>query len=58
MEVALGTGWDEGTPFSEIKRLRAELAATLKEVSDIMPGAGSYFNEVRIHSNSQLKRMS
>ena len=56
MEIPLGTGWDEGTPFSEIKRLRAELAMTLKKVSDIMPGAGSYFNEVCIHSDSHHKR--
>jgi len=34
--------------------LRSELAATLKTVSDIMPGAGSYFNEVCTHSNMHL----
>lgn len=45
-EATFGTAWDEGAPFSEIKRLRAELATTLKKVSDIMPGAGSYLNEV------------
>lgn len=40
------TTWDEGASFSEIEQARAELAARLKKVSDEMPGAGSYFNEV------------
>jgi hypothetical protein len=38
--------WAEGTPSSEIEKLRAEVALGLKKVSDLMPGAGSYFNEV------------
>jgi len=44
-EVTFGTVWSEGAPSSEIKRLRAELAATLKTISDIMPDTGSYVNE-------------
>jgi hypothetical protein len=45
-EATFGTAWDEGIPFNEIKRLRAGLATIINEVSDIMPGAGSYLNEV------------
>jgi hypothetical protein len=45
LEFTLGIGWVEGTPFSEIKKLRAEQALVVKKLSALMPDAGSYFNE-------------
>ncbi|KAH7921264.1 FAD-binding domain-containing protein [Leucogyrophana mollusca] len=45
VEAVWGAEWDEGATYSEIERSRAELAATMAQVSAIMPGAGSYFNE-------------
>jgi FAD/FMN-containing dehydrogenase len=45
VHVTFGIGWDEGAPFSEIEKLRAELALSLKKLSNVMPNAGSYFNE-------------
>jgi hypothetical protein len=43
--VAWGTGWVEGTPASEIKQLRAALAQSLKNVTDLT-GSSAYYNEV------------
>ena len=40
-----GIGWKEGAPVSEIKQLRAGLAQTLQNLSDLT-GSSAYFNEV------------
>ncbi|KAH7920246.1 FAD-binding domain-containing protein [Leucogyrophana mollusca] len=45
VEAVWGIQWGEGATFSEIERLRSELAVTMAQVSAIVPGAGSYFNE-------------
>lgn len=46
VHVLFGRGWVEGTPSSEIEEIRAQVASNLKNLSDLMPEAGSYFNEV------------
>ena len=43
--VAWSTGWVEGTPASEIKQLRAALAQSLKNVTELT-GSSAYYNEV------------
>ncbi|KAH7921107.1 FAD-binding domain-containing protein [Leucogyrophana mollusca] len=52
VEAIWGVRWNEGATYSEIERMRAWLAATMEQVSAIMPGAGSYFNEVRHETGS------
>jgi hypothetical protein len=45
VHVLWGTGWQEGTPFSEIKQLRAVVARSLTRISELA-GSSAYFNEV------------
>jgi hypothetical protein len=47
-----GTGWQEGTPFSEIKQLRAVIAQSLTRVSELA-GSSAYFNEVYFRLQTQ-----
>jgi len=43
--VIFWTTWDEGTPTGRIAQLRKQLAQNLKNISDVTPGSGAYFNE-------------
>ena len=43
--VVWGTGWDEGTPANEIKQLRAALAKSLNNLTQLT-GSSAYYNEV------------
>jgi hypothetical protein len=45
--VVWGTGWDEGAPVSEINKLRAVLAESLQNFTDLT-GSSAYYNEARL----------
>lgn len=48
VHVVWGTGWDEGTPTSEIENLRTVLAQSLQNVARLT-GSSAYYNEVCSH---------
>lgn len=47
-EVVYTIQWDEGTSTTNIAKLRNQLAQSLKNISDLTPGSGAYFNEVSV----------
>jgi Berberine and berberine like len=42
-----GESWDDGMPLDEIREKREHLKANIRALEELVPGGGSYFNEVR-----------